>query len=511
MIRLSVPRPLKMRMTLLLLFTLAAALSHAQTSFANTAFYPDLRSQVTASPLADNETYNLRDPLVRGPGAHAPFESWRAIGSSFVEIFLPGEHQRSLLQYSHADSSLTYTLEANVFTGWDHRWDPDGAYGLNPLGLRVNSLFNHKFRARAVFWNGKFSGDLAAATHSPLNNGGNTAGNTGTFVDNINGELSYTDNHLSVALGRGKFQIGNSLSGSVVLSDRVNEYDFALLEERVGQFSFSFLHTTLRADTLVAGSPPAKYAAIHQITWQPKPSLDIFYGETVIYGNRIDLSYLLPANYWRVVKYKVSDGDNLNLYGGINFRPAKDLTIYATMLMDELNVRRILSDWWGNKYAIQAGAAWNIPAGKLFKEEKPRLGIEFTAIRPWTYTHYTNVSMYSQHNRPLGYPKGANLLDLTAELNVPLPGNLRWDSQFSCTWQGSRGSDWRLNFREEFPLEVIDTAEAFWLEGDLSVTPVWQNTLRIGIMAHHSFLLGIRSQFGENPGQSLFGRWQLSF
>lgn len=496
------------KLSLLLFIALAGPLCHAQTTFTNTAFYPDVRSQLTSSFLADNETYNLREPLILGPGAHAPFESWEAIKSSLLELFLPGDYKKSLLQYSHTDSSLTYALEANIFTGWDQRWDPDGTYGLNPLGLRVNSSFNDVFRARAVFWNGQFYGDLAAASHSPLIDGGNATVNTGTFMDNINGELSYSDKHLSVALGRGRFQIGNSLSGSIVLSDRVNEYDYALLEERVGQFSFSFMHASLRADTLVAGSFPAKYAAVHQITWQPRPSLDLFYGETVIYGTRLDLSYLLPANYWRVGKYKIRDADNLNLYGGLNFRPAKDLTIYATALLDELNVRRILSNWWGNKYAIQTGAAWNIP--RFFQSDNPRLGIEFTAVRPWTYTHYTNVAMFSQENRPLGYPKGANLLDVTAELNVPLPGKLRWDSQFSCTWQGSEGSDWRLNFREEFPVDIIETAQAYWLEGDLSVTPVWQNTLRIGIMAHHSFILGHRSQFGTDPSHALFAGWQAS-
>ncbi|MCB5246654.1 MAG: hypothetical protein LHW57_01330 [Candidatus Cloacimonetes bacterium] len=497
------------RLVPLLFLVAAAALCPAQTNFTNTAFYPDIRSQLTPSQLADNETYRLDTPLTWGTGAHVPFESWKAIKSSALEIFLPGERQRALLQYAYKDSSLSYALEANIFTGRDQRWDPAGAYGLTSLGLRVNSIFNDNFRARAVFWNGKFSGDLASAANSPLIDGGNATVNTGSFVDNINGELSYSDEHFSAALGRGRFQIGNSLSGSVVLSDRVNEYDYALLEQRVGQFSFSFLHTTLRADTLVAGALPAKYAAIHQITWQPKAALDLYYGETVIYGNRLDLSYLVPANYWRVGKYGINDRDNLNLYGGVNFRPANDLTLYAMMLLDELTLRKLLSNWWGNKYAFQTGVSWNPPV--IINKEKPRLGLEFTAVRPWTYTHYANVSMYSQENRPLGYAKGSNLLDATVELNFPLPWNSRWDSQFSCTWQGSRGNDWRLNYRDEFPSDIIDTAPAYWLEGDLSVTPVWQNTLRIGVMAHHVLLLGHRSQFGSAPSHALFGNWQFSF
>lgn len=495
------------RLALLLLLALAVGTGHAQTEFTNTAFYPDVRSQLLPSPLAENETYILDDPLILGSGVHAPFESWKAFKSSLLELFLPGLPQRALLQYAYKDSSLSYRLETNLFTGWDQRWDPEGVYGLHSLGLRVNSTFNDRFRARGIYWNGKFYGDRSAARHSPLIDGSCSASTNNLFVDNINGELSYGGEHLSAALGRGRFQIGNSLSGSIVLSDQVNEYDYALLEQRVGQFSFSWLHASLVADTLVAGLHPAKYTAIQQLTWQPRPFLDMFYGGTVTYGNRIDLSYLLPTVFIRASGFSNAKVDNRNLYGGINLRPANDLTLYAAMLFDELTFKQLLSNWWGNKYAIQIGTSWNPPP--LWQSEKPRLGLEFTAVRPWTYTHYANVSMFSHDSRPLGYPKGANLLDVTAELNLPLPWNSRWDSQFSCTWQGSRGNDWRVNYRDEFPSSIVNTAQAYWLEGDLSVTPVWQNTLRIGIMAHQVLLLGHRSQFGSQPSHALFCNWQV--
>ncbi len=497
------------RVITLLLLSAVGAVCQAQTAFVNTAFYPDVRSRLVSSPLSENETYALSDPLVPGPGAHAPFMNWRTIKASAAELFLPGSPQRALLQYAYSDSSLSYRLETNFFTGWDQRWDPAGAYGLHSLGLRVNSTFNGKFRARGVYWNGKFYGDKAAASHSPLIDGSGSTSTNNVYADNINGELSYNGEHFSASLGRGRFQIGNSLSGSIVLSDQLNEYDYALLEQRVGQFSFSFLHASLMADTLVAGLHPAKYAAIHQLTWQPKPSLDVFYGETVTYGNRIDLSYLLPIIHTREGRYSTAEADNRNVYGGVNFRPANDLTLYATMLLDELTLSKLLSNWWGNKYAIQLGTSWNLPL--RWQSEKPRLGLEFTAVRPWTYTHYTNVTMYSQDGRPLGYAKGSNLLDATTELNFPLPWNSRWDSQFSCTWQGSRGNDWRVNYRTEFPPGITNTAPAYWLEGDLSVITVWQNTLRIGVMAHHQFLLGHRSQFGPVPSHALFAGWQVSF
>ncbi len=494
------------------LYTLVAITSPlwAQTSFTNTAFYPDVRSRLFVNQLLENETYKMAEPRTQGLGAEFLLQDWKTIKASLLELFSLQEPKHALLQYSYADSSLRYQMESNGISQMDAFSAPEGKCVVYSLGLRVNSVFNQRIRARAIFLNTWFDGDQEAIAVSPLVDGYHITTHTGIYTDKLNGELSYNDDHFSAALGRGRFQIGNSISGSVVLSDRVSEYDYALLEQRVGQFSFSFMHGTLKADTLKNGNFPAKYAAVHQITWQPKPSLDVFYGESVFYGNRVDFSYILPANYWRVGKYR-ADPDNLNLYGGMNFRPTENWNLYWTILLDELTPRKFFSNWWGNKYAIQTGAAWDLPFLNFNPAEKPRLALEFTAVRPWTYTHYENIAMFSHENRSLGYSKGSNLLDITAELNLPLPSKMRWDSQFSFTWQGSEGNDWRENYRDAFPTDIINTAEAFWLDGDLSRIPMWQNTLRIGTFAHHDILLAHRSTFGNQKAHTLFVNWQTFF
>lgn len=491
------------------LFTLFFPLL-AQTSFANTAFYPDLRSRLFLNQLLENETYRDKSPHTEALGAKFLLQDFKTTKASFLELVSLKEPKLSLLQYSYADSSLRYDMEANAISQIDLMSAAEGKYSAHSIGLRVNSSLNNKFRARAIYSNTRFHGDREAMAVSPLVDGYHITMHTGTYTDKVNGELNYNDKHFSAALGRGRFQIGNSISGSVVMSDRVSEYDYTLLEQRFGQFSFSFLHGSLKADTLKDGKFPAKFAAVHQVTWQPKPSLDLFYGESVFYGNRMDFSYLLPANYWRVGKYR-TEPDNLNLYGGMNFRPDENWTLYWTMLLDELTPRKFFSHWWGNKYAIQSGAAWDLPILNFNPLEKPRLALEFTAVRPWTYTHYDNIAMFSHENKTLGYHKGSNLLDLTAEFNLPLPLRMRWDSQYSITWQGSEGNDWRVNYRDAFPSDVINEAEAFWLDGDLSRTHELQNVLRIGIFTHHDFLLAHRSTFGSQKKHRFFANWQTFF
>ncbi|OQB06493.1 MAG: hypothetical protein BWY18_00756 [Candidatus Cloacimonetes bacterium ADurb.Bin211] len=245
--------------------------------------------------------------------------------------------------------------------------------------------------------------------------------------------------------------------------------------------------------------------------YKPLDGLELFVGETVVYGSHYDLSYMLPFYFWRVGKYGMQEKDNLMIYGGANYYPASNLVIYLNVAIDELTYNKIFTDWWGNKYGVQTGVSIKMPKFALTKNESPVITLEATAIRPWTYTHYDNVTMYSNERLPLGYPKGSNLVDLTAELNLPLPWEMRWDSQFSCNWQGSVGNDWRLNYHTYFPGDIVNTAEAYWLEGDVSFTPVWTNTIHLDFMAHHSFILGHSSTLNKESRHQLFLSWQFFY
>ncbi len=513
--------PDRFRLLLTIVFLLSLLMgwgvSHASELWPGCAFVPAVRSELDFSPLAANATYYSDPPFVPEPGLSHAFYSLNSLGSSLLEAFSPGPKHRSLVQYAYADSSVNFGVEVNFLTGYDRRWDDPGNYGFLYKGLRVNSQLNGKFRLCGSWWNGKFHGDKEDWVASPLIDGYNNQNPDGSLLDNLNGDISYGDKHFIAALGRGRFQICNSISGSTVLSDRCNEYDYLLLEENFGQFRFTFLNSALQPDSALAATSgveeeyPAKFLAVHQMTYIPRDWLECYIGETAVYGNRFDLTYLLPMYFWRVNKYNLRERDNLMIYGGANFFAKQDLTFYFNFAVDELTYNKFYTNWWGNKYALQAGTSLRLRMLALTANQAPRCGLEFTAVRPWTYTHYANVSMYSHDRRPLGYPKGANLLDVTAEINVPLPAALRWDSQISCTWQGSEGNDWRMNYQDFFTPETINDAEADWLAGDVSFNCRWQNTLKIGILAHHSILLGHSSTFGDTPKQQFFGSWQFSF
>lgn len=499
------------RRTLPLIFLCALLASPLFSLGDDSAFFPAVRSQFSNSLLDQAPLRGFVPPVAPADSLRHPFQNWSGFTTALGEAFSPGEKRRALLQYDYPTPGGVYRLETNFLAGYEHRLDDPGDYGFLYKGLRVNSSFGERFRARATWWNGRFY-NHREALGSPLIDGFNNLNDEGKLLDNLNGELSYEDGQFTAALGRGRFQLVNSLSGSVVLSDRLNEYDFVLLEQKLGQLRFSFMHGTLQADSTKAGAVgeeyPVKYLAAHQISYRPAEKAELFIGETVIYGNQIDLGYLLPAYFWRIGKYSLRDRDNLMIYMGANYQASRDLTLYLNLALDELTYNKFYTNWWGNKYAVQTGAALNLPGLSAGGAAPPRCALEFTAIRPWTYTHYANVTMYSHDALPLGYPKGSNLLDLSAELNLPLPFKFHWDSRISLTWQGSVGNDWRLNYKDFFPVNTMER-EAYWLEGDVSFGTVWENSLRADFLAHHSFLFTQRTDF---RGQSrLSGGWQFSF
>lgn len=503
---------------LVLVFGLWTASACAGMLWPDSAFQPAIRSQFSSSLLAANDVYNEREPLFAEAGLHHPFRSFASFRDGLKDALSGGKPRSALLQYAYGDSAVDFLGELNFVAGYEQRLDDPGAYGFLYKGVRFNSVINKRLKLRALWWSGGFFGDKDAAEQSPLIDGYRTRKGDKLRLDNLNADISYRNSWLTAALGRGRFQSGNSISGSLVLSDQVNDYGYFLAEGKVGAWQLSFLHGSL---TAAKETPPVrnaedlipdKYVALHQITYRHRDWLTLFGGESVIYGNRgLDLNYLLPHTFWRVTEHNLGDRDNVLIFAGTSIKPTQNLTLYLNGALDELTYSKLFTNWWGNKYALQTGAALHLPALSIYRDALPRLVLEATAVRPWTYTHYTNHTMYSHDGRALGYPKGSNLVDISAELNLPLNSWLQWNSTLSHTWQGSVGNIWSLDYSDYFTSAEMDTAETRWLEGDVTRVFQLQNTLRLELLAHHSFLLGHSSTFGKADKHQLFGSWQFSF
>ncbi len=436
------------------------------------------------------------------------FPSFREFGESFVEAFDIGSPRRALFSYRHPDLSADF----NIYAGYESNLHEDDSYGFLYKGWEVNAIALKKLHLHTDWYNGRFYGDPELSGTNLLVNSWHKTDDRTITTDNMRGEFAYVDKKMKLAIGRNTFQVGNSLSGSVILSNLTNDYGYLLGEFKLGDFSFALMHGSLMADSVktLTGSHyydskayPDKFISLHQLNWQAGKNTEFFLGESVIYGDRgIDVNYLLPNAFWRATEHNLYDRDNMMLYGGLNQRLPKDMLLYFQVAVDEFSYGKIFSSWWGNKYALQGGLELPLPYADL--------AMEITAVRPYTYAHYMNHTMYSHDGKALGYPKGSNIVDLTLQANVPIKNYVDWTCKLSLSRSGSEGSSWKDNYHDIFAGE-IQTGEAHWFDGVITDEFTLQNSFYIPVMAHHRFLIGHEMKKSKELSHRGFAAWQFFY
>ncbi|MDY0325097.1 MAG: hypothetical protein RBQ87_02855 [Candidatus Cloacimonadaceae bacterium] len=490
----------------LIVLCLGFGFVHAQMT--GSAFQSQLHTQVRNSLLDDNPSWYEHDYLSMEQGLSHPLKSFTLFKDAIAEAFLPGQPKQNLFSYRHGALAADF----NFLAGFEADFIDDLDYGFIYKGWRLNAQAGDHLCLHTHWYNGAFYGDLDAAETDPLVDGYYKRFENHIQLDNLSGEIGYYHDLGTLAIGRGRFQAGNTISGSIILSDRVNDYGYFLAEGQMGAFRLSMLHASLMADSTysIYNDPlmdpknyPDKFIALHQLSFYPWDNTELFAGETVVYGNRsLDLNYLLPNSFWRAVEHNLDDRDNVMIYMGLNQMLPHDLLLYAQLALDEFSYSKIFSSWWGNKYAIQGGLSLPTDFGKF--------SLEATAVRPYTYGHFMMHTRYSHDGRLLGYAQGSNVLDISLEANVPWRNYLDWDTQLSWRKRGSIGNDWTENYHETF-VGTIDNATAHWFEGIVSHEYQVKSSLSILLMAHHKFLVGLDSLKQDDWQHRLFAAWQFDF
>ena len=133
---------------------------------------------------------------------------------------------------------------------------------------------------------------------------------------------------------------------------------------------------------------------------------------------------------------------------------------------------------------MQTGYSHILPG----KNNVNRFSLEFTAIRPWLYTHKYLQNKYSHDGNGLGFPGGSNLLNYAAEINYAVMTNFVLNLHLAYKRQGSVGNDFSINYETRSP-ELDENTH--WLEGEIS------DTIKLGLvsdwqlLSHHRLLLGL--------------------
>ncbi len=238
------------------------------------------------------------------------------------------------------------------------------------------------------------------------------------------GYISYTPSkHFSFQFGTDKNFIGEGYR-SLFLSDNAFNYPFLKITTNIWKLQYTNLYCSLldlRPSPIAQPAEAAnqffsrKYMTSHYLSWNVSKRVNIGIFESIIFCDTLNhgafrVDYLNPIIFYRPIEYSLGSPNNALLGASLNIKINNNNKFYSQVLLDEFvldSVKHYSNGWWGNKQAIQAG----IKSNNIFGVNKLRFQTELNWVRPYTYSHGTNLQNYGHYNQSLADPLGANFYE----------------------------------------------------------------------------------------------------
>jgi len=184
---------------------------------------------------------------------------------------------------------------------------------------------------------------------------------------------------------------------------------------RAGHFSFVFWDPLYSYEVLLQSIVatdyyhdewfPSKYNIVHTLNFRPIQNIEFGIIQSLTYGERIDFLYLVPFSY--LFGSQTVNGFNDNAFIGLNFRwrPINTLLINTQVYVDDFSVNGILKGKPNFKAAGEIGVSWSPVKSILSK-----LDLDYTAVMPYTYTHWPVPSnlRFNGHGNDATKPSNAS-------------------------------------------------------------------------------------------------------
>ena len=249
-----------------------------------------------------------------------------------------------------------------------------------------------------------------------------------------NGYLGFNlSKHIGMQFGHGSNFLGDGYR-SLLLSNNSANYLYWKINTQVGKFSYQNIFAQFSTANMESDTFRRKYMATHLLNYKALPGLDVAVFESVMIqprnGDQFDLNYLNPVIFYRTVEYISGSNDNALLGLQVKYNFLKRFSLYGQLLLDEFNVKYLLSlgdtpkGWWANKYAFQGGLKYIDVLGVDHLDSR----LEFNYIRPYTYSHYESTS-YSNARQPLAHPLGANCQEVIWQVRYEPRAKWRIDAR----------------------------------------------------------------------------------
>ena len=268
----------------------------------------------------------------------------------------------------------------------------------------------------------------------------------GGDFEEMRGGITLSWNWGTIGLIKDHNAWGNNYNGANIQSGRTPSFAKITLNLKpVRWFEFNYFHGWLVSEVVdssrsyfVTSSSGTsyrevyhpKYMAANMFTFTPVRNLNISVGNSIIYTDiGVQAAYLIPVFFYKAVDHTINaytDNMNSQMYLDISSRNIKNLHLYGTMYVDEVNIENIFnSDNQSNFFSWKLG-------GRL--SDYPLSNISFTAeytrTNPLTFRHYVPTITYESSKYNLGNYLTDNAQEIYLDLQYkPIRGlviDLSW-------------------------------------------------------------------------------------
>jgi hypothetical protein len=322
-------------------------------------------------------------------------------------------------KFSGEDYTITLDAYQDLSTGYETTLNQN--LWINKRGLFINAKFGKKIKIHSFLQEGPINPEPFISDYIIANN---VIPGEGEAIPVIGSAITWdrytsfggieykASKFVDVTLAHGKNFLGDGYR-SLILSDAGANYLFGRMDFHFGK---KINYTTIVSEFMDYKQDftrRKKYGSYHYLDIALSKTLHVSFYEAIIWAgdstarSTLELNYLNPFVVMRPLEFGLGSPDKFLLGTAFKYTPTINMTFYGQLLITEFKYKELLAgnNWWGNKYAIQAGAKFhNFEFAKnLFFQ------LEYNHIRPFTYSHRSSLTSFSNAGQPLAHPSGSNL------------------------------------------------------------------------------------------------------
>lgn len=241
--------------------------------------------------------------------------------------------------------------------------------------------------------------------------------------------LLFSHKYLNVQFGKDANVWGPAWRGQLFLSNFATSYDQFKLQIALDRVKFTYVLAWLKHYTsdYFKGDPGTKIMASHRLECAPFRFIDIGLHSAVIYAGRsFEPAYMNPVMFFRSAEHYLGDQDNAVMGLDFELKAIKNTKLYGELFLDDVTTSKLGSGFYGNKYGLTAGLFVVDPFNLANLDAR----VEYTAVRPFVYSHKDTVTAYAHFITPLGHVIGPNSDNLFLQLRYRLSRRTLFDLSF---------------------------------------------------------------------------------